>query len=230
MLLPSARASFGVDCRTQTDRAAGTNEVVGHIVFASPLQLHRATESLCDGSCFASIVVHQTTTEATAHSHRMDRDLRFVDLQHVRDVFLGPLRGLTRRPELTTAVGRRTCYTNLRLELRMRNEGILISCLELMRRVGKDLGYLASLRDDSRTVALGKTQRLRTGFSPIVFSRVGLIPLDSQLSACLERRPSRSRHDRNARLQLDDIAIALEDERIDHAGFAFQLLEIRACR
>ena len=83
------------DGALQIMKAADAEEIVGKIVFALPLQLHRRVHLQRDGRSLAHIVIHQPAAKATSGTRLVNHHLVFRQLQHLGDLRHTPICLLT---------------------------------------------------------------------------------------------------------------------------------------
>jgi hypothetical protein len=84
--------------------AAGAIEVVAHVVFARPLELHRHADALRDPRRFHREVVGEAAAEAATGAQQVCRDLLGCDAERLRHGLTSTFRRLARRPQLHRAV------------------------------------------------------------------------------------------------------------------------------
>ena len=111
VILPSGELAGGVDGALERVEAADPVEVVLHVVFARPLQLHRRADVLGDERGLAHGVVDQAPAEAAAGAHLVDGHAARGDAEQAGEHRQRSIGGLRRRPDFDLAVseGRGAC-------------------------------------------------------------------------------------------------------------------------
>ena len=74
MILPRAELARRVDGALEEVEAARAIEVVAHVVFTRPAELHRHADLLGDDRRFGQVVVGEPAAEAAAHADHVQGD------------------------------------------------------------------------------------------------------------------------------------------------------------
>ena len=96
--------TVGVHAALEEVEAGRAIEIVPHVVFAGPQQLHRGADDFGDPGCLDHVVVAQPPAEATAGADHVDLDRGSRNAQRGRDQCRARGGILGRRPDLDLAV------------------------------------------------------------------------------------------------------------------------------
>ena len=158
MIAPRDKIAGRVHAGFQIVIASGAVEIMAHIVFAGPQQLHGRAGYFRDPCAFDHVIIREAPAKAAAHPREMDGDVAFLDAQRFGDLSQAPLRSLTRDPHFEFAVAV-MCRAVLRLERRMRDKRIVVSRLDDLCGILECGLGVAVLAQRTRRWLLGKLVR-----------------------------------------------------------------------
>ena len=224
---PRGDATRGVEPATQLVEAARAVEVVAHVVFARPLQLHRCADHARNPRGFHRVVVGEPPAEAAAGAQQVRRHLRRRDAERLRHGLAATFRRLARRPQLHAAV-LPVRQAVLRLERRVGHERIAVGGLHrLRRRLQRRVGVAEAAQGECRPlreVLLGVGLERRRA----LHRRRPFVPGDLQRIARRLRLPVAVGHDRHAARKIRVRPLRLDHERMAYARHRLQLIDVGA--
>ncbi len=226
VILPGGELAGRVDGAFERVEAADAVEVVPHVVFARPLELHRRADVPGDERGFADHVVDQPPPEPSAGARLVDRHAVREDAEQVRQHRQRSVRRLRGRPDFDPAVlvvGGGV----LRLHRRMCDERIAVEAFHRLCRLRERPIGISTVVDGGRRGLTRNLRRARHAPLPAVLRRLGFVPADAQLLPRAERGPGGACHDRDPGHDLGDVAVALDHEGVLHAGQRLHFLQIR---
>ncbi len=228
MIAPGDERARGIDAPLEEMESRGAVQVVPHVVFARPQELHwRAVDHPGDPRALDDAVVVEASPETAAHPLKVHDDIGVADPER----FCGELHAvvwqLARRPDFELAVGelRRAV---LGLERRVREERVVVGALGGLRRRRDRRIDVAVAAHPPRGCLRGKLLRARGETGAALRGGRALVPRDLKLFTRRARLPPAVGHNRDTGHQPRQIGRALDDKRVSDSGHRLDGVEIRA--
>ena len=229
VIAPRGNPAAHIHATREVVPACRTIEIVLHVVFTRPEQLHRCGHLLGNPRRLDHVVVAQPTSKAATRARDVQRDVVFLNAEHLSGEPAAALRLLRWRPQLELAVLEMRRGV-LRLERCVRDERVEI---RRFNRLGRSLECrveVAVLAQRTLCRRLGQCPRLRRERVAALCGRRAFVPRDLEFLTGALRLPPAVGHNRHAAHEPRELHRrgAVHNERVLHARLRLDLVEIGA--